>query len=45
MANILLVKSLVSIQDLNGELNQLLWNNKGIGFVTAANYQPLPLRL
>ena len=38
MANILLVKSLISIQDLNKELNQLLWNNKGIGSITAANH-------
>ena len=45
MADILLVKSLVSIQDLNRELNQLLWNNKGVGSITAANRQSLPLRL
>ena len=44
MANILLVKSLVSIQDLSGELNQLLQNNGGVGSITAANHQPLPLK-
>ena len=45
MADILLAKSLVSIQDLNRELNQLLWNNGGVSSITAANCQPLPLRL
>ena len=45
MANILLVKSLVSVQDLSGGLNQLLWNNKAIGSITAANHWPLLLRL
>ena len=45
MANILLAKSLMSIQDLNKELNQLLQNDGGIGSITAANHRPLPLRL
>ena len=34
----LLVKSLVSVQDLNRELNQLLQNDKGDGSETAVNY-------
>ena len=43
MANILLVKSLVSIWDLNRDLNQLLLNNRGVGSVIAVNHQPIAL--